>query len=86
MNIKYTDANAPMATPTIPGMPKSLNILKSMCFLKRMSFERLLKMCSKAVRPNTIFGSKKKVAKGTKKTEEPKPPTVPIISEIKAKM
>lgn len=50
-----------------------------------MSFAKLLKTWKKAVNPRTTFGSKKKEAKGTKKTEEPNPPIVPAISLNRAK-
>jgi len=55
-----------------------------MCFLNRIILARLLNTCNTAVNPKTILRLKKKPASGTKNTDEPKPPTVPMISHRRA--
>jgi len=44
----------------------------------------LLKTCRRLVNASTVWKSKKNPASGTKNTDEPKPATVPTISEKSA--
>lgn len=90
-NSRISDLNvlvkmAPKATKIIPGTPSSIRVFKLIFFKNRMSLLILLKTCKTAVMASTVLKSKNNEAKGTKKTLEPKPLMVPIISAIKARL
>ena len=81
----YLLKKAPITANITEGIPMFRMSLLLIPFLKTANFEILLKIWNNAVIPKTEWKSKNRPAKGTKKSEEPKPPTVPRISESKAK-
>lgn len=71
---------APTETKMIAGIPKYRARFLSNPFLKKAILVTLLERWYKAVMPKTDWKSKKKLAMGTKNTDDPKPPTVPKTS------
>ena len=81
----YLLKKAPITAKMTDGIPIFRISLLLIPFLNTATLERLLKIWNMAVIAKTEWKSKNKPAKGTKKSEEPNPPTVPRISESKAK-
>jgi hypothetical protein len=85
LSFEYLLKNAPIITKNTAGMTKEMISFLSTPFLKIAILDILLETWNKAVTPSTEWKSRKKPAIGTKKSDEPKPPTVPSISASRAK-
>lgn len=78
-------ASPPRMANSTEGTPSLTSRWRSMPARNRPSLLRLLARWNSAVMPSTDSKSKKKLATGTKNTDEPNPPTVPATSASRAR-
>ena len=81
----YLESSPPIITNITDGTPIFRSSFLSNPFLKRNTLLILLDKWKTAVSPSTAWNAKKKEPMGTKKTEDPNPPMVPITSANKAR-